>query len=432
MIGIKLLSLSTLFSTSLALGSELWHFPGDSYDCQSYIDRYVDLENAFGADCATGDTASKANNHWLTNGIIEGRIATPNINNFLVYGITLPSQWTFEAWVYVKSSSEYTRLLSFYFPGQSDCFRINTDGMLLGEWQNLIMTWDGSAHRIFFNGVERSIGSNPATSACSGSPGSLVIGQSPLNRGGRSGGVQELSANIYVDTVAFYSTAWSDSVIQDQCLRTCVDNSDPDLFGLWYEGDTDHTGNGNTADVASASTSGGEYGYCADGACFHAAGTVLLKSGEQKKFSELQIGDVIKTSDGKGTFSFSPVLSLPHASNTQSAKFLNLTTETGKSVIMTPDHFIPKCNFEEVTANKLIAGDCLVTIDGKETLMEISSVEMNGIYTATTENTFIVVDGIVASPYSMNSRPVNLIDTDLIQKSKSALSYIRKRLRGSS
>jgi hypothetical protein len=152
----------------------------------------------------------------------------------------------------------------------------------------------------------------------------------------------------------------------------------------------------------------GEYGYCEDhGACFHTDGTVLLESGESKRFSELNIGDVIRTSDGEGAFSFNPVLTLPHAANSEHAAFLNLTTETGKSVIMTPDHYIPKCNLDEVTASALVVGDCLITADGKETLMAVTSAEKNGVYTATTQDKFLVVDGIVVSPYSKNSHPAN-------------------------
>jgi hypothetical protein len=132
---------------------------------------------------------------------------------------------------------------------------------------------------------------------------------------------------------------------------------------------------------------------------------VLLESGTSKPFSELSLGDVIKTSDGEGKFSFSPVLTLPHAKNTEPAAFLTLITETGKAVDMTSDHFIPKCDTTLVTAGALVVGDCLFTVDGKETLMDISSTMKSGVYTAITKDEFIVVDGIVASPFSKNTDP---------------------------
>jgi hypothetical protein len=142
-----------------------------------------------------------------------------------------------------------------------------------------------------------------------------------------------------------------------------------------------------------------------NGACFHGEGEVMLESGSPKRLSELTLGDRIKTSNGHGSFSFNSVLTLPHSNNSEPAAFLTLTTETGKTVDMTSDHFIPKCDLEEVTAGDLVVGDCLLTVDGKETLIEISSTVKNGVFTATTQDNFIVVDNIVASPYSKNSHP---------------------------
>jgi len=116
------------------------------------------------------------------------------------------------------------------------------------------------------------------------------------------------------------------------------------------------------------------------GACFHGDGTVLLETGLTKRLSELSLGDRIQTSDGQGGFSFNPVTTLPHANNTERAVFLILTTETGKKVDMTSDHFIPTCgNKGEGMAGELVIGDCIITVDGKETLSEISSAVKNGV-----------------------------------------------------
>jgi len=142
-----------------------------------------------------------------------------------------------------------------------------------------------------------------------------------------------------------------------------------------------------------------------EGACFHGDGAVLLESGSSKRLSELSLGERIKTSDGRGNFSFNPVLTLPHANNTEPAMFLTFTTESGKKVDMTSDHFIPRCDQEVLTAGELVVGDCLMTVDGKETLIDVSWSKKSGVYTAVTENKFIVVDGVVASPFSKNSDP---------------------------
>mmetsp|Transcript_41208 Transcript_41208/g.76267 ORF Transcript_41208/g.76267 Transcript_41208/m.76267 type:complete len:299 (-) Transcript_41208:170-1066(-) len=141
------------------------------------------------------------------------------------------------------------------------------------------------------------------------------------------------------------------------------------------------------------------------GSCFHASGAATLESGASKKMSELSLGDVVQIADEEGKISFSQVLLLPHKKNDELATFLNLTTESGKATLMTPDHLIPRCGETKILsmASELTVGDCLLTVDGKETLTEITSVVANGIYTAVTKAKFVVVDGIVASPFSRDS-----------------------------
>ena len=46
-----------------------------TYDCQSYINRYPDLQRAFGASCEDPETARKAKEHWEKYGKREGRNA---------------------------------------------------------------------------------------------------------------------------------------------------------------------------------------------------------------------------------------------------------------------------------------------------------------------------------------------------------------------
>lgn len=382
----KILSLLlALLPSAQAVGSESWHFPGD------------------------GD----------------------NTKFFRVNSLELPTQWTLEAWVYFTKESSNHYWLSYAAVGNHNCLIQPVAGITLNEWQHVIMTWDGTTNKLFLNGVEKGIGGHAATASCSGNAGSLVIGQGKDREGGFQTG---RATSMFLDTVALYNTAWSSSDVAEKSSNTFVDMSDSSLYGLWYdESGTDYSGNGRTADVESAATTPGQFGIRADGACFHADGTVLLESGESKRFSELSIGDVIKTSDGEGRFSFSPVLTLPHAANSEAATFLTLTTETNKAVVMTPDHFIPKCDAHEVTASELVVGDCLMTTDGKETLIEITSSEKSGVYTATTKDKFIVVDGVVASPYSLHSRPAAVL-WDLVKHSaewkRSAVSYIKKHLRG--
>jgi len=344
--------------------------------------------------------------------------------------ITLPPQFTIETWVKATDDSVdgNNRWMNFQLASeQSSCFRQKERKLTVGTWVHFVMTWDGFDQIVYLDGVTmESGGGRPVTKKCTESPGSLVIGG--------EWGPESTSAKIWLDTVAIYDQAWSTSDVENYGQdKKCVDVNDIDLWGVWYTNDgADQSGNnGKTAEVVTSTdtTAVGEYGYCS-GTCFHADGTVLLESGVSKRFSELGLGDVVKTSDGEGTFSFNPVLTLPHAKNTQTATFLNLTTETGKSVIMTPDHYIPDCAGEELTANKLVVGDCLNTIDGKETLFEITSVKKSGIYTATTKDKYIVVDGIVASPHSKFSR-MEQVEEMISWSSGKPLLYFKKSLRGS-
>jgi hypothetical protein len=167
------------------------------------------------------------------------------------------------------------------------------------------------------------------------------------------------------------------------------------------------------------------------GACFHADSTVMFESGETKKLSELTVGDRIKTGNDKGNFSFSEVLVLPHAKNTEPAAFLTLITETRKSVDMTSDHFIPTCDYEVVTAGELVVGDCLLTVDGKETLVEIAQTAKYGVYTAVTSEKFIVVNNVVASSHSRSSdsehpdKQLEKYRLELAREQERSLSYFK-------
>lgn len=53
-------------------------------------------------------------------------------------------------------------------------------------------------------------------------------------------------------------------------------------------------------------------------------------------------------------------------------------------------------------ARDIEVGSCLMTVDGEEAVASIESSTKAGIFTAVTENKYIVVDGVVASPFSQD------------------------------
>jgi hypothetical protein len=137
------------------------------------------------------------------------------------------------------------------------------------------------------------------------------------------------------------------------------------------------------------------------GSCIHGSGMVTLLSGERVPISNASIGMIIQTVDKYNVMSFNKIKKLPHAFNNEPASFLTITTEENKQLILTPDHLIPKCDHSDVSAQELVLGDCIFTVDGKENILNIDPVVLNGVYTAITNDTYIVVNDIVVSPFSI-------------------------------
>ena len=115
-----------------------------------------------------------------------------------------------------------------------------------------------------------------------------------------------------------------------------------------------------------------------------------------------QVGQVIASADRNGTISYSEAIFKPHPYNTGTHYFDEVVTVNGKRVRMTRNHLIPTCNGGLVTARSLQPGDCVQTVDGEENIARTTrNVEAGGIYTAVTKNEFLVVDGVVASPFAL-------------------------------
>ena len=138
-----------------------------------------------------------------------------------------------------------------------------------------------------------------------------------------------------------------------------------------------------------------------DETCFSGDVTLTLSSGESKVFSEVQVGDEVLTTDANGALSFAPIVALPHARNHKVASFLQNETSSGKTVKATKMHLLKKCDGSLVYAKSLSHGDCLRTVNGNEAVTAVSVTKAIGIYTAVTTNEFLVVNGIVASPFAV-------------------------------
>jgi len=144
-----------------------------------------------------------------------------------------------------------------------------------------------------------------------------------------------------------------------------------------------------------------------DDVCFSGDDTVSLASGATKMLSELKVGEEVLTADANGDFTYAAVVAMPHPHNTKLATFMHVSTASGKSIKATKLHLLQQCDGTLAYAGALAEGDCLRTMDGDEAVTSVSVTKAEGIYTAVTTNEFLVVNGIVASPFAVTHGLVN-------------------------
>lgn len=141
--------------------------------------------------------------------------------------------------------------------------------------------------------------------------------------------------------------------------------------------------------------------------CFASSETVQKESGETIFISEVRIGDRILAATSAGDLVYSSVIAVPHAKNNVLAQFVILQTANGKDLILTEDHLLLSgpCISNEMAltkASSVEVGFCVKTVDGDSVITAISTTFQQGIYTIVTEEKFVVVSGIVASPFAVS------------------------------
>lgn len=137
--------------------------------------------------------------------------------------------------------------------------------------------------------------------------------------------------------------------------------------------------------------------------CFPHDAVVKLDSGKYVNMAELKIGDRVLVS---GSGQFSEVFAFSHQDTASVSVFLRLTTETGRSIKLTPGHII-YINGEAKTANSAMEGDLLTTHEGlMEKISHITLVKAQGLYNPQTLTGDIVVNDIVATTWTVSIEPV--------------------------
>ena len=128
--------------------------------------------------------------------------------------------------------------------------------------------------------------------------------------------------------------------------------------------------------------------------------------------SDVKIGDSVLAANAAGKTRFSEVVYLPHGANKESAMFTRISTVRNHDIKMTSKHILPAgicdTSLPLVYASDVSVGDCIQTVYGQEEVSKVETVLGLGLYTIVTNEEFIVVNGIIASPFEINHMMANL------------------------
>jgi MYXO-CTERM domain-containing protein len=152
---------------------------------------------------------------------------------------------------------------------------------------------------------------------------------------------------------------------------------------------------------------------CVTPACFPATATVSLADGSQKAMRDVRLGDRVMVARADGSLGYEEVYLNTHKDSVSSAPYVELALASGRSLTLSPRHFIPVAAApasawaEHVAkgANEIAVGDIVWSRadDGQMVPDEVAAVRTKvevGAYNPLTMNGTIVVDGVVASAHS--------------------------------
>ena len=130
--------------------------------------------------------------------------------------------------------------------------------------------------------------------------------------------------------------------------------------------------------------------------------------------SEVKVGDRVLAADAQGKSFYSDVVFVPHGANEDRALFVHITTALGRDIKMTGSHIIPSgpCGTTSplplTYAKNVRVADCVMTVSGEERVSAVENVQGQGLYTIVTKEEYVVVNGIIASPFATNHMLANL------------------------
>lgn len=146
-------------------------------------------------------------------------------------------------------------------------------------------------------------------------------------------------------------------------------------------------------------------GDCVRSGCFSGDETVQLEMGDRKKISDVHVGDrVLSFSTELNAMVFSDVVYVPHQRNNQAALFTEVIT-SAERIKVTPEHLLlagacGSSSLPLVEAQTVKEGQCLLTVNGQMEVKTVRSVTGNGLYSIVTNEEYVVVGDVVASPFA--------------------------------
>ena len=146
--------------------------------------------------------------------------------------------------------------------------------------------------------------------------------------------------------------------------------------------------------------------------CFPGTETLTLDTGDLVPINKVKVGDNVMVSSKDGKTFFSPVIVIPHPINSDKAKFVQLNTQSGRSIKMTQNHLVMSGSCGNIhslkEASTVKSGDCVTTVQGEEAITKHTTSYGSGIYTVVTmADEYLVVNGVVVSPFASNHLVTN-------------------------
>lgn len=137
--------------------------------------------------------------------------------------------------------------------------------------------------------------------------------------------------------------------------------------------------------------------------CFPADATVVLEDGTVKAMNKLAVGDRVSVGRGK----FSEVFLFTHSEKgVVSTNYVQLTVENGEELVLSEGHYLPISGSLKA-ASAVEVGDFVTLGSGMKSKItnKISNVEKTGLFNPQTLNGNIVVNGVLASTFTLAADP---------------------------